>query len=185
MSSDIPTVSENETSANRIAVNDANLFIDLCEIDLVEIFFELPLEFHTTQLILNELEEDQLQRLVPFIAQKQLSVRHLTQSEIDNLASISTQSRKLSREDLSVYFYAHELDNCMILTGDNRLRKEAQRQGFEVHGILWVFEQLVNIEVLSPLIASEKLRELMSINFWLPVGECDKLIEKFNLDHIK
>jgi predicted nucleic acid-binding protein len=73
----------------------------------------------------------------------------------------------------------------MILTGDNRLRKEAQRQGFEVHGILWVFEQLVNIEVLSPLIASEKLRELMSINFWLPVGECDKLIEKFNLDHIK
>ena len=67
MSSDIPTVSENETSANRIAVNDANLFIDLCEIDLVEIFFELPLEFHTTQLILNELEEDQLQRLVPFI----------------------------------------------------------------------------------------------------------------------
>ena len=102
MSSDIPTVSENETSANRIAVNDANLFIDLCEIDLVEIFFELPLEFHTTQLILNELEEDQLQRLVPFIAQKQLSVRHLTQSEIDNLASISTQSRKLSREDLSL-----------------------------------------------------------------------------------
>jgi len=179
MSSDIPTVSENETSANRIAVNDANLFIDLCEINLVERFFELPLEFHTTQPISNELEQEQLQRLVPFITQQQLSVRHLTQSEIDNLASISTQSRKLSREDLSVYFYARELDNCMILTEDNRLRKEAQRQGFEVHGILWVFEQLVQNQILNLSGAVSKLRELMSINIWLPIGECEKMIEKW------
>lgn len=163
MNKDNPGVSNLETPYNRIAVNDANLFIDLCEIDLVERFFELPLEFHTTQLILNELEEEQQKLLLPFLTTERLSVRHLTQSEIEGLATISTQSRKLSREDLSVYFYARELQNCMILTGDNRLRKEAQRQGFEVHGILWVFEQLVGNQIINLPSAVSKLRELMSI----------------------
>lgn len=179
MNKDSPTVSDLETPCNRIAVNDANLFIDLCEIDLVERFFELPLEFHTTQLILNELEDEQQKLLLPFLTTERLSVRHLTQSEIEGLASISTQSRKLSREDLSVYFYARELRDCMTLTGDNRLRKEAQRQGFEVHGILWVFEQLVEKQILNLSDATGKLRELMSINVWLPIGECANLIEKW------
>lgn len=179
MNRDNPGVFDSETPCNRIAVNDANLFIDLCEIDLVERFFELPLEFHTTQLILNELEDEQQKLLLPFLATKRLSVRHLTQAEIEALATISTQSRKLSREDLSVYFYARELRDCMILTGDNRLRKEAQRQGFEVHGILWVFEQLVENQILNSINAVLKLRQLMSINIWLPIGECEKLIEKW------
>lgn len=162
----------------KIAVNDANLFIDLWEVKLIETFFQLPLEFHTTQLILNELEAEQLAQLNGFIESNDLKVRYLKREEIDGLDSISVNSRKLSREDLSVYFYAKEL-TCMILTGDNRLRKEAQRQGFEVHGILWVFEQMVENGLLKAQLASEKLQELMSINLWLPVGECEKIIEKW------
>lgn len=45
------------------AINDANLFIDLCEVLLIIPFFELPLVFHTTQLILSELEEEQIVQL--------------------------------------------------------------------------------------------------------------------------
>ena len=67
----------------------------------------------------------------------------------------------------------------MILTGDNRLRKEAQRQGFEVHGILWVFEQLLENQLIEAQSAIELLRNLMNINLWLPMGECEILIEKW------
>jgi len=178
MISDTHQVSENKAFV-KIAVNDANLFIDLWELKLTAIFFCLPLEFHTTQLILNELETDQLAQLTIFIESNDLKARYLTREEIDGLDSISVNSRKLSREDLSVYFYAKELNDCMILTGDNRLRKEAQRQGFEVHGILWVFEQIVENGLLNTKIAAEKLQELMSINLWLPVSECEKMIEKW------
>lgn len=163
----------------KIAVNDANLFIDLWEVKLIETFFQLPLEFHTTQLILNELEAEQLAQLNVFIEANDLKVRYLKREEIDGLDSISVNSRKLSREDLSVYFYAKELTDCMILTGDNRLRKEAQRQGFEVHGILWVFEQMVENNLLGTQQAIDLLRDLMNINLWLPVGECEKMIEKW------
>jgi predicted nucleic acid-binding protein len=179
MISDTHNVSEIKALI-KIAVNDANLFIDLWEIKLIETFFQLPLEFHTTQLILNELEPEQRKEFTNFIEANKLKVRYLTREEIDDLDSISVNSRKLSRQDLSVYFYAKELNNCMILTGDNRLRKEAQRQGFEVHGILWVFEQMVEKGLLQAKFASEKLQELMSINLWLPVGEFEKIIEKWN-----
>jgi hypothetical protein len=168
------------TEMIEIAINDANVFIDLCEIGLVEVFFGLPLRFHTTQLILSELEEYQYLTILKFIDDKALIVRELARGEIDHLSEISIQSRKLSREDLSVYYYARELESkgqvCMILTGDNRLKKEAVRQGFEAHGILWVFEQLVNNGLITSETAVNKLQELMSINTWLPMTECERLI---------
>lgn len=178
MISDTPHLSDTK-SLLKIAVNDANLFIDLWEVELIEVFFQLPLEFHTTQLILNELGAEQKEKLINFIDAQQLKIRYLTREEIDDLDKISVNSRKLSREDLSVYFYAKELTDCMILTGDNRLRKEAQRQGFEVHGILWVFEQILENQLIEAQNAIELLRNLMNINLWLPMGECEKLIEKW------
>jgi rRNA-processing protein FCF1 len=178
MSSDTQQVSNHEALI-RVAVNDANLLIDLWDINLIAHFFQLPLVFHTTQLIIGELEPEQIESLRPYIGQQKLTIRNLTRAEIDNLGSISANSRKLSRQDLSVYFYAKELNNCMILTGDNRLRKEAERQGFEVHGILWVFEQMIINQILSPVLAVEHLQNLMKINAWLPVNECQKCLERW------
>ncbi|MEO6284450.1 MAG: hypothetical protein ABIN80_00850 [Dyadobacter sp.] len=168
------------TEMIEIAINDANVFIDLCEIGLVEVFFGLPLRFHTTQLVLSELEEDQYLAISKFIKSKTLIVRDLTRHEIDQLSEISIQSRKLSMEDLSVYYYARELESkgqiCMILTGDNRLKKEAVRQGFEAHGVLWVFEQLVSKGLITSEMAINKLQELMRINTWLPTTDCERMM---------
>ena len=163
-----------------IAINDANLFIDLYEVQLTDTFFGLPLVFHTTQLILNELEDEQVAQLQPYIQNGSLYVRHLSREEIESLDALTPHSRKLSRQDLSVYFYAREIGECMILTGDNRLRKEAQRQGFEVHGILWVLEQMVIEALLTPNDAVTALQNLMLVNAWLPVRECGELIDKYS-----
>ena len=178
MSLDTKKVSENEALVT-IAVNDANLLIDLWEVGLIDLFFQLPLSFHTTQLIISELDEKQAESLAVYIEQGRLTVRHLTRAEIDNLGSLSVDSRKLSRQDLSVYFYAKELIDCMILTGDNRLRKEAERQGFEVHGILWVFEQLLENNIIDRKLAREQLQNLMKINLWLPMTECQKYLDRW------
>lgn len=164
-----------------IAINDANLFIDLCEIQLTATFFGLPLVFHTTQLILNELEDEQVAQIQPYIQNGSLYVRHLSREEIENLDTLSLHSRKLSRQDLSVYFYAREIDDCMILTGDNRLRKEAQRQGFEVHGILWVLEQIVTHQLLPKKEVAAALQYLMLVNAWLPIKECRETLEKWQI----
>jgi rRNA-processing protein FCF1 len=164
----------------KIAINDANLFIDLHEIALTEKFFQLPFSFHTTQLILSELEQEQLHKLQPFLDAEILIVMHLNREEIESLGSLTTQSKKLSRQDLSIYFYAKQIgENCLILTGDNRLRKEAERQGIEVHGILWVFQQMIDEKILTAQKAIDKLMELERVNFWLPKVECHKMKEEW------
>ncbi len=161
----------------RIAINDANLFIDLFEIDLIDRFFLLNLEFHTTSLILSELDPNQQTYIQKFVKIGKLQIREINIAEIETFKDLPVQTKKLSINDLSLYFYAFELKECMVLTGDNRLRKEAEKIGFEVHGVLWVFEEIVNHNILEKQIAVQKLEELMKVNLWLPVRECEKLIE--------
>jgi predicted nucleic acid-binding protein len=161
----------------RIAINDANLFIDLFEIDLIDSFFLLNLEFHTTSLILAELDPNQLTYIQKFVEIGKLKIREISIAEIETFKDLPIQTRKLSINDLSIYFYALELKECMILTGDNRLRTEAEKIGFEVHGVLWLFEEMVNHNILEKQIAVQKLEELIKVNLWLPVRECEKLIE--------
>jgi predicted nucleic acid-binding protein len=162
----------------RIAINDANLLIDLFEVDLIDAFFQLNLEFHTTSLIIEELDIEQKAKIQKHIDVNKLIIREIELSEIETFKGLAVQTKKLSIPDLSLYFYAKELKECMILTGDNKLRKEAEKLGFEVHGVLWVFEEMVNHNILEKQIAVRKLEELMKVNLWLPVRDCEKLIDK-------
>lgn len=165
----------------RIAINDANLFIDLFEIHLIDSFFLLNLEFHTTSLILAELDPNQLTYIQKFVEIGKLKIREISIAEIETFKNLPVQTQKLSINDLSLYFYALELKECMILTGDNRLKKEAEKIGFEVHGVLWVFEELVKYDFLEAKKASEILELLKRINLWLPIKECDRMIEKWKV----
>jgi predicted nucleic acid-binding protein len=162
-----------------IAVNDANIFIDLFEIDLIDMFFKLNLDLHTTNLVMNELDFEQKLGLEKQVASKKLTIKKLDEKELENLKAKEIRSSKLTIQDVSVYAYANEL-KATILTSDNRLRKEAKKKGFEVHGILWVFESMISEKLIKPKKAIEKLTELMKINTWLPMNECHKRIEKWN-----
>lgn len=162
-----------------IAVNDANIFIDLLEIDLIDTFFELKLDLHTTNLVLNELDYEQQIIIKKQIAKKRLKVKVLNDEELSELKEKEITSSKLSKQDVSVYAYAKEL-GAIILTSDRRLRIEAKSKGFEVHGILWVFEKMMEEKLIKPKKAIDKLTELMKINTWLPMDECHKRIEKWS-----
>jgi len=51
-----------------VVVDDANILIDLIKLQLVEAFFNMPWEFHSTDLIIeNELYDEQKLQLKPFI----------------------------------------------------------------------------------------------------------------------
>jgi rRNA-processing protein FCF1 len=177
MNQDTYQVSDGKAHIN-VAVNDATLLMDLFELDLIEKFFELPIEFHVTQLVIQELEEYQILALNRFIEIKRLKVRYLTLTEMGSLNNYP-DAISLTQEDLSIYLYAKELLNCMILTADNRLKKEAKRHGFEVHGILWVFEKLLENKILKSEIALLKLNTLMKMNAGISENDCNEIIKKW------
>ena len=47
-----------------IIVNDTNIFIDLYSCNLLDDFFMLPYNIHTTDFVMNELKEDEQRKVV-------------------------------------------------------------------------------------------------------------------------
>ena len=68
-----------------IAVNDANIFIDLFDIDLIDAFFKLKLDLHTTNLVMNELEFELKTALEKQVNKKKLIVKKLNEVELEAL----------------------------------------------------------------------------------------------------
>ena len=66
-----------------------------------------------------------------------------------------------------------------MLTGDKKLRKEAEELNIEVHGSIWVVSTLVKMELITKSKANELLEKLKLINRSLPLDEINKLIRSY------
>ncbi len=67
---------------------------------------------------------------------------------------------------------------CKLLTGDKSLRKEAEENGLEVHGSIWVVTEIVDAKLLSAEKGIELFEKLRIVNDSLPKEEIEKLIKK-------
>lgn len=72
-------------------------------------------------------------------------------------------SKSLSIADLSVWALTKH-EGGVLLTSDGTLRKMAQKHRIETHGLLWVFDQLVEYSLLSAHKASKQLHLVFNQN---------------------
>jgi predicted nucleic acid-binding protein len=166
-----------------VVVNDANILIDLIKLQLIEAFFNITWEFHSTNLIIeNELYDEQKEQLRPFIDSGKLIVQELDVEDMLSIMAIQAQKPQLSDKDCSALHCAKKLNGALV-TSDNTLRKFAKTQKVEVHGHLWVFDALLLHNCITPQTAIDKLTELNTINskLNLPKKECDARIDKWIL----
>ncbi|MGV8094670.1 MAG: hypothetical protein AB2L24_22685 [Mangrovibacterium sp.] len=87
----------------------------------------------------------------------------------------------LSEQDCSALHQAQK-EAAILITSDNLLRNFAKSKNVEVHGHLWVFDNLVGNRLLMGIRAIEKLNELCNVvnpKLGLPVDECQKRITKW------
>ena len=71
--------------------------------------------------------------------------------------------------------------NCPLLTGDKKMREIAEEMGLEVHGSIWVIDELVGSNLISPDKAVMLLEQLIVTNSWLPKNEIEKRINKLKV----
>ena len=71
------------------------------------------------------------------------------------------------------------LGSARLLTGDKTLRKRAEGEGINVSGILFVFDELVNHNIISPKDAAAHLEALYESNVRLPNEEVVKRLEQW------
>lgn len=146
----------------RIVVTDACIFIDLMELQLTAEFFGLTLEIHTTFDVINELYSQQQDILRTYEQSGKLVIHILSHSE--NIALADEDFPKaLSAADRSVIYIAHKL-NAMVLSSDKPVRNHAKRLAIEYHGMIWIFDQLVEQGLLPKMVAVDRMKKLIVSN---------------------
>ena len=172
----------------KIVVNDTNVFIDLYEVGLLELFFSLPWDVHTTDFVMLELQkEGQHETVARYKTDKRLVVPVFEAKEmleIGNLFQQNMNRTNVSLTDCSVWYYA-KVNNYILLTGDRKLRTTSILDGVEVHGVIYVFDALVEFNMISRQVAVEKLQQLYVINPRLPKEEIEKRINLWKAEMMK
>ena len=154
----------------KIAVTDANIFIDLIKLQLLGHLFNLEFEIHTTREVVDQLNESQYQKIEPLIQSNNLTVCHFTGDELSAISDLECP-RALEFADRTVVFLAARIA-AEVLTGDGPLRKFCTSQGLIVHGIIWLFDEFLDKKLILPATAIEKLTELLGFNSRLPKEDC-------------
>lgn len=156
----------------KILVNDTNIFIDLHSVGLLEELCRLPYEIHTVDFVAAEIEDaDQRKIFDELIDGGGIFVDGFTADEvIEIVEEHSAVSGNLSIPDCSVCYFARK-HQVPMLTGDKRLRRYAEQQSIEVHGILFIFDELVKHGIVSTAIAADRLEKLFTLNARLPKSE--------------
>lgn len=147
----------------KIAVTDACIFIDLYDLGLVNAFFKLEIEIHTTTSVYFELYPEQQQLLKAYQSVDRLIVHNLKEEDFLQIHSES-YPKSLSETDKSVLHIANKLNAC-VLSSDKTVRNCAKNKDIEYHGMIWIFDKLVETNILSKKDAAIKLKELVATNF--------------------
>ncbi len=153
----------------KLAIADACIFIDLFELNLTTQFFGLDFEFHTSVDVFKELFENQQTLLTAFQSVGKLNIHNITEEERNEIKAKS-YPRSLSESDKTVIHLAVRL-NAMVISSDKAIRNVAKNYGIEYHGMLWIFDHLVESKVISKTVAVSKLKQLIATNTFFQNNE--------------
>lgn len=163
----------------KIAVQDANVLIDLELAGLFEPWFRIGIETHTTSLIRLELEKGGHVEALAYFSGGQIHEHRLTFAELAEVGQLEREVRSKARfNDCSVLFLARKL-GAMLLSCDKPLRTAARDRHIETHGTLWIMDQLVERGLIPTTVAAAKLDHLRALGRYLPAAECEARLQKW------
>lgn len=167
----------------KILVSDTNIFIDLYNCGLLDLLFRLPARIHTVDVVLEELKNPEQKAAVSrYQGTQDLYVKSLDGKEVQRVAEYmykNAEHTNLTFEDCSVLCYTKQLNDARLLTGDQKLRHHAEKEGLLVSGILFLFDMFVEYKLLAELDAANGLQGLRESNPRLPQDAIEERINKW------
>jgi len=123
-----------------IVVNDASILIDLIDINLIYKFFDLGFIFYTTGYVISELSDYEI--IGELVHANRLRVQNPDAEEQLQIGQLNADYNNLSIHDCSCLWLS-EKKSAIMLTGDKALTRAGKKIGMEVHGSLWILDELV------------------------------------------
>ena len=159
----------------RLIINDANVLIDIEKAELVELIFELDYEFAVPDLLYEE-------EIAPYSSdfkETALSAIEFDDDAKELLLQMQEKYKKsaMSRNDISALVLAIR-NKCILLTGEKELRQTAKQEGVEVHGILWLIEEMFINKLITINDIELAYKKMEQAGSRLPWEEVDKQIEQ-------
>lgn len=153
---------------NLIYISDTNIWIDFRNAGLLEQMFRLPFTLCCTDFVLYELEDFPHDELLA----QGLVVESFDEDEVQTLLNLKVEHGNSSMADVSCYLLAHTTGRP-LLTGDGRLRRQAQKDGLQVRGALWLLDLMVEHHAITPSIAIQALENMLWHGARLPGADCE------------
>ena len=160
----------------KLIISDTNIFIDLISINVLDKLFLLPCDICTTDFVINEIRwPNQRAEIDKHIITKELEEVSFGFNELVKISELHSNN-SISMTDCSVWYLAKETGG-RLLTGDGKLKRAAEGDNVKVSGILYIFDNLVEYNIVDKASAAVLLKQLMAINSRLPKAECEKRID--------
>lgn len=150
-----------------IYISDTNIWIDFRNAGLLEHMFRLPLTFCCTDFVMHELEDFPHDELLA----QGLVVESFDERGVQKLLGLKIEHNNSSLADVSCYLLA-QTTGRPLLTGDGKLRRQAIRDGLQVHGALWLLDLMVEHQILNVTDAATALEHMLTDGARLPASEC-------------
>ncbi|HJW91816.1 MAG TPA: hypothetical protein VJ436_14360 [Anaerolineales bacterium] len=149
-----------------VLVTDTNIWIDLEHGNVLEDVFQLPYQFITPDFARMELLSIECQRLESL----GLNFVELRPKLVSKLYQVRDRYRALSVIDLAAFLLAKDL-SATLVTGDRRLIELAKSNQLTVHGVIWLLDEVVSLDVLAPVKAAAALQRMIELGARLPQDE--------------
>lgn len=156
-----------------LVVSDASVLIDIEHGNLTKAMFSLPWKFVVPDVLFEEELSDRHGHLLEF------GLRTLTMNAdlVMEAYNLRQKFAKPSVNDLLALALARH-ENCQLLTGDKALREVAAVFNVEVHGTIWLVEQMINMERVAVDVAFAGFERMKKTGSRLPWGEVEKILRK-------
>lgn len=161
---------------NRLLISDANILIDMHVGGLLERMFELDREF----AVPDALFRDELSVRHGNLPDLGLLVLELGSDGVQFAIELIQQYQYLrtSRYDLLAAALARQ-EECSLLTGDADLRLVCDEQGIEVHGTIWLMDQLHSADLVDADTAEMAYTRMLEHGSRLPMHEIQVQLRRF------
>lgn len=153
--------SKGSSKGRRIVINDASCLIDLHKVNLVEVMLQLPYDFVVALPVAHNELLDFTRKDWRHLSSAGLVQVDLDPGQVGRAIALRSQNTKLTAEDCFSLVLADDIVDAILLTGDAELRNVAVAKGREVHGVVWVTDEIHT----SGLLTNRKLIECL--NIWL------------------
>ncbi len=132
------------TITPKIIITDTNIITDLDNAKLLEKFVGLD-NVYINDMVKNDEINFKTGNVDIINKMKEIP---LTVEQLQEVNKLTLEEKGLSLYDLINYVVAHE-NNCILATGDNRLKKYSEEHGVEVIRTLKIIELMENKKIIS------------------------------------